>query len=132
MNASIQDHLRELEERLLDPSVRNDRDRVARLLADEFVEFGSSGRVFTRRQILDALQNEQPTRRVLTGFRAVMLAPGVALTTYRVERLESPAASVAYSLRSSVWKQSDGVWQMVFHQGTRAALAAGSGHVHLD
>ena len=35
-----------LEEDLLKPEVRKSADRVGRLLADEFIEFGSSGRVF--------------------------------------------------------------------------------------
>ena len=40
--------LRRLELRLMDPAVRHDREHVALLLADDFVEFGSSGYVWTR------------------------------------------------------------------------------------
>lgn len=39
-------HLRALEEALLQPDVRKSEELVA-LLADEFIEFGSSGRVYT-------------------------------------------------------------------------------------
>jgi len=41
--------VRELEESLLQASVRKS-DRVAHLLADGFIEFGSSGRIFTKQQ----------------------------------------------------------------------------------
>jgi hypothetical protein len=51
--------LRELEEQLMHPSVRASPDQVARLLADEFIEFGSSGRVYNKRQIIELLQQEQ-------------------------------------------------------------------------
>ena len=54
----IANHLRRAEEALLDPAVRSNRARVAELLADDFVEFGSSGRMWTRDQILDLLAGE--------------------------------------------------------------------------
>ena len=49
MESEHADHLRTLEERLLQPDVRRSAQAVASLLADEFVEFGSSGRVFKSR-----------------------------------------------------------------------------------
>jgi hypothetical protein len=39
----LANHLRSLEESLLDPELRRDRSRVSPLLADDFLEFGSSG-----------------------------------------------------------------------------------------
>ncbi|WP_375472314.1 DUF4440 domain-containing protein [uncultured Nostoc sp.] len=50
--------LRELEERLLQPDVRKSAKDIMDLLADEFIEFGSSGRVFNKQQIIESLQNE--------------------------------------------------------------------------
>jgi hypothetical protein len=48
--------LRGLEEELLKPEVRRSADRLSHLLADEFVEFGSSGRIFDKRQIIESLK----------------------------------------------------------------------------
>lgn len=115
--------LRSLEEELLEPEVRRSADRVGRLLADEFIEFGSSGNVFDKSQIIEALQHEtsDPTTRVrLTGFAARPLAPGVVLVTCRTLR-SGPNALPSYKLRSSIWKLVNGQWQMVFHQGTPGA-----------
>jgi hypothetical protein len=115
--------LRNLEEELLQPEVRRSADRVGGLLADEFIEFGSSGCVFDKSQIIEALQHEasDPTTRVhLTDFAARQLAPGVVLVTYRTLR-SGPNASRAYKLRSSIWKSTNGHWQMIFHQGTPGA-----------
>lgn len=118
------EEVRTLEEQLLQPEFRRDRAAVAAVLAEEFVEFGSSGRVYDKQQILDLLQTEAPVRAVLTDFQARLLTPGTALVTYRAIRPHaSPAPDGkieirAASLRSSVWVRRDGRWQMIFHQGT--------------
>jgi hypothetical protein len=116
-----QRELRRLEERLLDPAVRRSAPAVADLLADEFIEFGSSGRVFDKPRIIESLQHEEPAERSITNFRATELAPGVMLVTYRVVRFDTPGAEPTSSLRSSIWTLRDGRWKMVFHQGTPAA-----------
>jgi hypothetical protein len=76
--------LRELEERLLQPALRKSAQVVADLLADEFIEFGSSGRVFNKQQIIENLQNEPATQRAIVEFNTSVLAAGVVLVTYRV------------------------------------------------
>jgi hypothetical protein len=50
---------RELEERLLEPDFRKSAKDIMDLLADEFIEFGSSGRVFNKQQIIESLQKQQ-------------------------------------------------------------------------
>ena len=45
---ALEQHLRELEESLLQPEVRKSRT-LAELLDDDFIEFGSSGRSIWRR-----------------------------------------------------------------------------------
>jgi hypothetical protein len=110
--------LRQLEDSILDPAVRADPARMRALLAPEFMEFGASGRVFDRDGIIAVLAAE-PARvaRQARGFKARLVAPGAALTTWRVQRDDG-----IETLRSSVWQQqADGRWLMVFHQGTLAA-----------
>ena len=106
-----------LEERLLDPAVRAVPGEVRALLAPEFIEFGASGRVFDRDAILAMLAAEPPRVALQArGFKVRLLAPGAALTTWRVRRDDG-----IETLRSSVWQQQGGRWLMVFHQGTLAA-----------
>ena len=114
----LEDHLRQLEERLLQPNVRKSAEEVSELLAHEFIEFGSSGRIFDKQQIIASLQMEPTVRRSLVDFKTWILAPGVVLVTYRAIRQGAPGEPPIYSLRSSIWKLIDGRWQMVFHQGT--------------
>jgi hypothetical protein len=119
---SIEQHLRQLEEQLLRPEVRGSTEKVSALLADEFIEFGSSGRVFDRQQIIAALRAESPMRRSLADFSTSVLAPGVVLVTYRAIRDDASGKSPTSSLRSSIWKLIDRRWQMLFHQATLIAL----------
>jgi hypothetical protein len=55
---SLKNHLRQLEERLLQPNVRKSAEEVSELLANQFIEFGSSGRIFDKRHIIAGLQME--------------------------------------------------------------------------
>ena len=117
-DVSIEAHLQALEEELLQPAVRKTASRVDALLADDFMEFGSSGRVFYKHDIIDILRSESPARRSLTDFRALPLGPGVVLATYRTTSYGASGEQPIHSLRSSVWRLLDGRWQIVFHQGT--------------
>jgi len=117
-DVSIEAHLRTLEEELLQPDVRKTATRLDALLAEGFIEFGSSGRVFDKQDIIDSLRSESPARRSLTDFKALPLGPEIVLTTYRAVRYGALGEQHIHSLRSSVWRLLDGRWQMVFHQGT--------------
>ena len=121
--ASLHEHLRELEERLLRPDARRSRQALDELLSDDFVEFASDGVAYDKAQVIDALEREAPFRRSLADFRIVPLAENVILATYSVTRQNVASNEVVDSLRSSIWTQRDGRWQLLFHQGTaRASL----------
>ena len=121
--ASLHEHLRELEERLLRPDARRSRQALDELLSDDFVEFASDGVAYDKAQVIDALEREAPCRRSLADFQIVPLAENVILATYRVTRQNVASNEVVDSLRSSIWTQHDGRWQLLFHQGTaRASL----------
>jgi hypothetical protein len=116
--------LRDLEEKLLKPEVRRSADDVARLLADEFIEFGSSGCIFNKSQVISSLQQEVPEAAVrisIEDFVTRRLAPHVVLVTYRTVRSDT----AVQRLRSSIWKFEGGRWQMVFHQGTPSSSEKG-------
>ncbi|HVX14988.1 MAG TPA: DUF4440 domain-containing protein [Pirellulales bacterium] len=116
-HALIERQLQELELSLLQPDARKSA-RVGELLADGFVEFGSSGRVMTKREIVAALQSEVPTTITASDLRVRLLSTELALVTYRALHHGDPAI---VTLRSSIWQRQDGRWRMVFHQGTLAA-----------
>ena len=111
-------HLQELEEALLSEAVRKDPAQVGALLAEEFREFGSSGRIFSKAAILEQLRTESSDRELtLSDFACTLLSPEIALVTYKSARTTSTAPPICAN-RSSVWVLRDGRWQIVFHQGT--------------
>jgi len=112
----------ELETSLHTRQVRSSREAASQLLADEFIEFGSSGRVFDKPAIIASMMNETNHPQIAVDeFATRDLAPDVVLVTYIASR---PATlfwgRAVRSLRSSIWKLFGERWQMVFHQGTRA------------
>jgi hypothetical protein len=117
----IAKQLRRSEETLLDPAVRTNRTRVAELLADDFVEFGSSGRMWTRDEILDLLAGETPAPIDVMDFECALLADDVALVTYCASRTDARTGTQISSLRSSIWTKKSAGWRLRFHQGTRTS-----------
>lgn len=117
--AAIATLLKRCEEALLDPAVRRDRSRLDALMDENFQEFGSSGRAWTREQVLDLLATENYTPPAIEDFRCVMIADGVALITYRTVRFEAQTGLETASLRSSIWTRQAKGWRLRFHQGTR-------------
>ncbi|HWE87736.1 MAG TPA: nuclear transport factor 2 family protein [Terracidiphilus sp.] len=112
--------LRRLEESLLDPAVRRDEERLRLMLTDDFLEFGSSGRVWTRKTIIELLATEKnffPP--AIEDFECSLISDKVALVTYRTLRSDSKTGEHLESLRCSIWTRQDGEWRMRFHQGTR-------------
>ncbi|RPF53256.1 DUF4440 domain-containing protein [Aquisalibacillus elongatus] len=111
--SDLKQYLLELEEMLL---LKRKSD-FERLLADDFKEFGSSGEVFTKQDQLDAFEGDvhkRMTKYHLSNFDMKPLADKVALVTFLVFN----EGTEQYSYRSSIWKDIEGQWQMVFHQGT--------------
>ena len=84
------------------------------LLRDDFIEFGSSGRVYEKRMLIDMLAKEEHAEVVIRDFAVRQLAPETALVTYR-----SVGQSGQEARRSSIWVREAGTWRMAFHQGTR-------------
>jgi hypothetical protein len=114
-----------LERSLLDPSTRHQPDWLHGVLADDMTEFGKSGRVYSKQEIIHALTSEahSPVARFeMISAKLTELAPGVVLLTYRLEPLvQGEDQPLAASLRSSIWRKTEGRWQLFFHQGTAVA-----------
>jgi hypothetical protein len=119
----VAETLRALEGSLLTYAVRKDRARLEKLLAAEFREFGRSGTVYTRDEIVSFLAAEAEIRVTMKEFSCEVIGKAVALVTYRSERTESKGETID-ALRSSLWVWREGRWQMVFHQGTPMPASA--------
>ncbi|MBO9855397.1 MULTISPECIES: nuclear transport factor 2 family protein [Xanthomonas] len=109
--------LRTLELRLLDPQQRADVQVLEALLDPAFVEFGTSGRRYTRSEVIAALRAPGVAAEYCAeDFECARLAPDLAQVRYRsVERRQGVERQ---ALRSSLWRSNAAGWQLLFHQGT--------------
>ena len=107
----LQDEIREVEEQLLLPAVRGSAEALDRLVSDDFVEFGTSGQVYSKADVVAQMLKAPEVSVNVTELKVLAVSADVALATYRTER----------SLRSSVWKREGMEWRIVFHQGTLVA-----------
>jgi hypothetical protein len=119
IHSEIDAHLRACEEALLDPAVRRDRKRVAALLAAGFLEFGSSGRMWTRAEVLELLATESYDPPAMEAFQCDLIGVDVALVTYKTVRVDAGSGLRTAVLRSSIWIREAGEWRVRFHQGTK-------------
>ncbi|CAM4049361.1 DUF4440 domain-containing protein [Mesobacillus zeae] len=111
---NLKDHIKQLEENLLNPEIRSSRTQLKKLLADDFFEFGSSGKVLYKDEDI-ADDGIGIVKMKLSHFEIHLLSDDIVLATYRIFN----EISNQHSLRSSIWKLNEGVWKLVFHQGTK-------------
>lgn len=118
---AVKSHLRKLETDLLQPEFRHSAEALSSLLAEDFCEFGSSGRIYTRQEIIDRLATESPVRFSISDFSVTLVTTGVALVRYQAARHDEAGRKNSVTLRSSLWVLRDDRWQMLFHQGTKVS-----------
>lgn len=106
-----------LECKLHDPETRKNPDLLESLLGQNFFEFGSSGKIITRKEVLESLPIEKLRKIIATDFEAVQLAENVVLLTYKTN-ITSPSGKSTHALRSSIWNKRKSNWEMTFHQAT--------------
>ncbi len=107
-----------LEEKLLQPDIRKSVKGLEAIIADDFIELGSSGRTYNKQQMIDVLPTLPLVELNLTDFQVKPLSAGVVLTIYRAAKNSIKNDRTEYSLRSSIWILQEGEWRIVFHQGT--------------
>lgn len=119
INYKLLKEIKALEELLLKSEVRKNEHILNSLLSDDFVEFSSSGKIYTKTKVIDALLNENNVHYSLNQFKIKELAPNVILATYIASlKTELLHLNDKTSFRSSIWKKTGEKWSMTFHQGT--------------
>ena len=113
------EELRELEIELHQLSARNNQSRLLELLHPDFVEFGRSGRRYSRDQIISMLTAETEAPDVIpVDFELTRIRDGAVLLTYVSTQGSASGKRVQRTRRASLWVREDQGWQVLFHQGT--------------
>jgi ketosteroid isomerase-like protein len=100
---------------LAQPETLRSAAEVERLVSDDFVEFGNSGRVYGKADVLAMIAAHPPQAPVpIADLRVVELSADAGLALY----------STPQSNRSSVWRREASGFRIVFHQGTSIPAAS--------
>jgi glyoxylase I family protein len=86
---------------------------LERLIAEDFLEIGASGRRWTASQVRTLLAGERLPPVTLEDFAVTAIASDVVLATFHI-------GGPRPTERSSIWVRRDGRWTVRFHQGTPA------------
>ena len=108
--------LQSLEEELWREEARFDVNRMRQIIAEDFFEYGRSGRVYTRGETLAIERQPIHAKLPLPNFQARLISADVAQVTYDTE--VSHNGVIQHARRSSIWSKSTRGWQLRFHQGT--------------
>ena len=111
--------LRELEESLWKRETRFDEKYMRSILAEDFFEFGRSGKIYTIDISLSAPDQEINAVLPLKEFNVHEIDEKVVLITY-ISEVQYEELEVGN--RSSIWKKTDSGWKLKFHQGTPTRL----------
>lgn len=116
----IKEHIFELEKELLKSEIRKSSEKIIELLDENFSEFCSSGVIYNY-TCGDTFQSDHDSQELdweIRDFEIIQLSEYIVLATYKLIKHSGADEKARYSLRSSVWKYSDGSWKILFHQGT--------------
>lgn len=107
--------LRRLEESLWITDTRFDLEYMDKILSSDFFEFGRSGKIYTRAEVLAALPQDINATLPLKNFAIHHIDKNVVLITY-VSQVNN--GEILIGNRSSLWSKTAKGWQLRFHQGT--------------
>lgn len=110
----------QLENELLKSEIRKSPQKINEILADDFVEFTSSGSEYHYKNgdVFQAQNDDHELFWQIIDFKIKQLSDDCILAMYKLEKHNEANENKKYSLRSSIWKSYYGKWKMVFHQGT--------------
>ncbi len=122
MSSDRDNLLFELEQQLARVGRKLSVEDASSLIAEDFVEFGASGKVWSKAEIIAAMSQWTPIERTVENFCVRELSAAVCLVTYKSIGVAQESREPPFSLRSSIWRYTGEKWQIVFHQGTRSTL----------
>ncbi|KSV88603.1 DUF4440 domain-containing protein [Sinorhizobium sp. GL28] len=92
------------------------REDLLKMTADDFWEIGASGKIYGRdfviENLLERYKTPEPDDWSCTDFSIRQLAENLYQLNYVLQQPDRRTR------RTTLWRKTDGAWQIVFHQGT--------------
>jgi hypothetical protein len=111
--------IKALEEKLLAPDIRGSQEELEKLISPDFIEYGSSGKIFNHLAVItDLIAHSRNTFKYsFVNFKTRRLSDDIILALYILETERNHR--IAITNRSSLWHWEEGSWRIIFHQGTQ-------------
>lgn len=87
------------------------------LISDDFLEINYKGQRVYKSDVIPWLKISEPYKWEGSQFQGQLLSPDLCLLTY-ISQLKL-TADRKKTVRSSLWRNEEGNWRMIFHQETR-------------
>ena len=108
----------EMELGLLDKNIRNNKKELIKYISKEFIEYGTSGRIYTYDDTLNFLPlEEKQIEYKILKMDSKILSESIILLLYTIE-INNGVENIITN-RSSIWKRDNNNWKIMFHQGTK-------------
>lgn len=107
-----------LEKELQKDEVRKSIEKLDELISDDFKEITSSGTVTNKQDCFVNLPSAPKIDFVMTDFQIRQLTPDLIQSFFKTEKTVVETGKKSFSMRNSIWKNENGKWKMIFHQGT--------------
>ena len=92
------------------------------LLAEDFIELGSSGKTYDRADGIKVLTQRAAAPPMepweITGFAVRSITNECCLVTYILNQPARIQGRSLYTRRATLWRLEDCAWRAVYHQGT--------------
>lgn len=85
----IKEIIFELENKLQQPDIRRSVDQLNDLISEDFIEFGSSGLVYTKQDVLSNLPASPEIKFVMTDFKINILSIDIVQSTFKTEKTDT-------------------------------------------
>ncbi|MFC4891652.1 DUF4440 domain-containing protein [Pseudofrancisella aestuarii] len=106
--------LKELEESLWIEATRFDHTYMNNILDPDFFEFGRSGKIYSRSEVLSHEYQEILAKIPLENFKVHNISDSVKQVTY----ISEVGKEKLRANRNSIWILKRNKWLLKFHQGT--------------
>lgn len=113
----LADVMHSLEISFFDNNIRHSQKKLDELIANDFMEYGRSGKIYYKNDIIPFLLNSEAPAVQIENLELKQLSKEIILLNYRSIRTRETGEN-DITLRSSIWRKFGTTWKIFFHQGT--------------
>ena len=114
-NKNLEEQVKCNELKLLEKDTRKNKNELEKLISKDFIEYGSSGLIYSYDETINGLLNETEEKIYkIIKMETKIISNNIVMVLYIID------INGNISNRSSIWKKENNEWKIIFHQGTKA------------